>query len=571
MKQTFKTLLFAALAVMGALTVSCTSQLEEISGQAGNEEKGKTVTLTATITLGGKPGSRALSAAGVKTFAAKDQIAVIYEDKFGDTRKAVSNALVAENIHDDGKKADISVVLTDPAQNGTLRYIYPAAMAKATIATTATMDDAGTIDFTRLDTQDGALDTLAANLDLAVYDGNLTAEAALPASVTLTNQLAIGEFTIKNADGSANITGTIGSLTVTDGTNTYTVTPEAPATDFGDGPIYVAMKPVTDDKTLTFTIDNNATPKEVTGKALAAGNMYPVGLRFGSSVDLSSVATTDANGVLYYAAQNGDILSDVFDGGGQGYVTVADGASVTLNGVHIDQPHNCDHATIHCLGDATIVLADGSNNQVNVPGGYYPAVFVPQGDTLTISGTGKLDAICHSGRGTGIGGGYDSDTSTSIHCGTIVIAGGVIYAQGAQQAAGIGSGYRSSCDGIQITGGVITESRGGQFSAGIGCGDSGFCGDIKISGGQIGGDYGVWSYNGAVGAQYAAGIGCANSSTCLDITIGAGITCVIAQKGSSANKHIGLGSFGTCGTVIIDASLTVNEYDEGIYIYPPAP
>ena len=567
MRQTLKSLYIAALAVMGAMTIGCTSL--EIPEQSGIDEQPvkKEVTLTTTITLGGNPESKALSAAGVKTFAAGEQVAVIYEDENGDTQKAVSTALVAEDIHDEGKKADIKVSLTDPAQNGALRYIYPAAMAKTTIATDATIDDAGTIDFSNLDAQDGTLATLASYLDLAVYDGNLTGEAALPASVTLTNQLTIGEFTIKNADGSMNITPTISSLTVSDGTNTYAVTPAAPAIDFGDGPIYVAMKPVTDDKTLTFTIDNNATPKEVTGKALDAGNMFPVGLKFGSSVDLNSVTTTDGNDVLYYAAQNGDILSGYFSG--DAYVTVADGATVTLNGVDILSPYNCDHATIHCLGDANIVLADGSENIVDYSSGNYPAVFIPEGKTLTISGTGELYAN-NNGTvgGAGIGGGK------SINCGNIIINSGIISAMGSYSGAGIGSGNQATCGSITMNGGVIREAIGGNGAAGIGSGYGGHasCEAITINGGQIGGDYDGDFYDGAIGGKYAAGIGSGQNSKCEAITIGAGITFVTATRGSNnSNSPIGRGSGGQCGTVTIDASLTEEIWGDIIYIYPTAP
>ena len=567
MKQILNRLDLAALAVVGAMTLGCTSL--DIPGQTGNDEQPvkKEVTLTTTITLGGSPQSKALSATGAKTFEVDDQIAVVYKNKNGETVKAVSAKLVDNDIHAEGKKANITVTLENPAQNGALRYIYPAAMAKATIATSATIDDAGTIDFTNLNEQDGTLETLGSSYDLAVYDGNLTGEATLPASVTLANQLAIGEFTIKNADGSLNITSGIASLTVTDGTNTYEVTPADPATGFGDGPIYVAMKPVTNDKTLTFTIDNNATPKEVTGKALDAGKMYPVGLKFGSSVALSGVVTTDVNGALYYAAQNGDILSGYFSD--VAYVTVADGATVTLNEVKINNPYYCDHAVLHCLGDATIVLADDSYNALYVTGSYNPAVFVPQGKTLTISGTGELYADCSAGSGAGIGGGYDFDTRTSINCGTIVIAGGVIEARGGQQAAGIGTGGCSTCDGIIICGGVITSARGGQQAAGIGTGYRGTCGDIEISGGQIGGQYNGWQ-DGAVGGESAAGIGCGNPGTCGDITIGAGITYVLAQKGKNANNCIGRGKSGSCGTVTIDASLTVDDGNSYyVYIYHP--
>lgn len=295
----------AVLAIVGAVTVGCSDAFEDITPN-------ETVTLTTTLNLG-DAGTKALSAAGTKTFAVGDQIAVVYKNTSNQTIKAVSDALIAGDIHNEGTKADITVTLTNPATDGALRYIYPAAMAKATIATNATVDDAGTIDFTRLNAQDGTLASLASDLDLAVFDGNLTGEAALPVSATLENQLTIGEFTIKNADGSLNATSGVTSLIVTDGINTYTVTPEAPASHFGDGPIYVAMRAVSADKTLTFTAnaDGNNYVKNITGKTLSAGHMYPVGLKFTSIPHPMSKATSNEVGMVI--CSNGYVHSSVTD------------------------------------------------------------------------------------------------------------------------------------------------------------------------------------------------------------------------------------------------------------------
>lgn len=117
------------------------------------------------------------------------------------------------------------------------------------------------------------------------------------------------------------------------------------------------------------------------------------------NVDLSAVTQTDANGWRYYAAQDGQVLTGYFYG--EGYVTIADGATVTLAGVDFSAPFECDHAAIHCLGDATIVVghkagAEGTSEDYNrayagADSGY-PAVFVPAGKKLTISGTGLLQA-----------------------------------------------------------------------------------------------------------------------------------------------------------------------------------
>ena len=150
----------AALALVGSVMTGCSNE-DDTTMQ--HPQGNRVVTLTTTVTLGGTATTRALSATGQKTFAVGDQIAIVYKNTNNETVKAVSTALVAEDIHDEGKKADITVTLTDPAANGTLRYIYPAAMAKATISASATINDAGTIDFTNLDSQDGTLTTLASS------------------------------------------------------------------------------------------------------------------------------------------------------------------------------------------------------------------------------------------------------------------------------------------------------------------------------------------------------------------------------------------------------------------------
>ena len=195
------------------------------------------------------------------------------------------------------------------------------------------------------------------------------------------------------------------------------------------------------------------------------------------TIDLSSVTTTDGNGNTYVTARNGDVLTGSFSY--EGYVTIADGATVTLSDVNIDAPFEGDHAAIHCLGSANIIVSGSDYNDVNA--GYnsdYPAVYVPSGKTLTISGSGRLRAYSNNaGCAACIGGGF------RIDCGNIVIAGGTIYATSpGDGAAGIGSGQWGSCGTITITGGTV-YATGGQSAAGIGCGNSGSCGDITIGSG----------------------------------------------------------------------------------------
>ena len=266
-------------------------------------------------------------------------------------------------------------------------------------------------------------------------------------------------------------------------------------------------------------------------KALVSKVYNATRVAYPANVNLDIKYSLDANDLRYYQAKDGQTISGAFDGG-DGYVTIADGATILLNislpgSDYITAPSNCDHAAIHCLGDANVILADGSYNQVESgEGSAYPAVFVPEGSTLTISGTGELLAIGTRGKGAGIGGGY------RINCGNIVIEGGVISAFTDEYSAAIGSGERGTCGNITVTGGVINDATydgiGDYYGAGIGSGYNGTCGAITISGGQIGGGSG-----GVCGKQGAA-IGTGKYGTCGDIAIGTGITSVFVEGQAGA-------------------------------------
>ena len=554
----------AVLTLAGAVMAGCSSEDDAMVQQSqGN----RVVTLTTTVSLGGGE-TRALDAAGVKTFAENDQIAIVYKNTGGQTVKAVSNKLIGigTDISADGKNATITVTLENPLAGGALRYIYPAAMAKGTIEAGATINDANTVNYDALAAQDGTLTTLASNLDLAVYDGTLTSEAALPTSVTLTNQLCIGEFTIKNSDGSSDLTSAITGLWVSDGTNTYAVTRSVSA-----GPIYVAMRPIADATTITFAAQTASAyyEREVAGKTLAAGNMYPVGVRMTQthSVNLARICSA-------YEAQNDETLTGKLALCNK--ISIAAGATVTLNDVNIngDNTFNGAFPGITCKGTATLTLV-GTNTVRGCYGNGYPGIFPARGKTLTINGTGKLFAH-GNGQGTaGIGGG---SAYSYTSCGNIRIESGEITATGRQYGAGIGSsgksGHDNSCGDITITGGTVIAT-GGLRAAGIGtgCADSGDsnvnllttqCGNISIIGGTVT----------ATGGNEAAGIGLGytvknNSSsvkimniTCGAITITNGVTRVTAIRGFDAPYCIGKGAYYkwtssdfiltlTCGTITI--------------------
>ena len=258
-----KILSMAALALMGAVMTGCSSE-DNIDNPQQPEYKDNIVTLTTTVGLDGGAATRALDASGHKTFAVGDQFAVVYENTSGATVRGVSDALTTADIASGSKSATFTVSLTNPKPNGSVKYIYPAAMAKPD----------GSENYDALAGQNGTLANLASFLDFAKYEGTLTAEAKLPTgTVTLTNQLAILALTVKNSDGSSDLTSTITDLTINDGTNSYFVSRAAAA-----GPIYVAVKPTTAaDINVTAFDGTYVYTKSLSSKSYAANNIYNLG------------------------------------------------------------------------------------------------------------------------------------------------------------------------------------------------------------------------------------------------------------------------------------------------------
>lgn len=511
----------AALAVVGAILMGCAG--EDMANEAPQAKSGNKVIQTTTISLGGSAGTRALDADGKKTFAVGDQIAIYYKNTSDKLQLANSAALTANDISSDGKTATITVEMTDPKPESQLRYIYPAAMA---ITDYDPAEEIGnTINYEELsNAQDGTLATLASTCDLAVYDGKLTSNSELPGSATLKNQLAIAEFTIKDYSGN-DITSLITQLDIAQGSNKVIINRTAAA-----GPIYVAMLPSSNVNVIIIASDGkNSYKKTAASKTLAASTMTPVNLSMWKVVDLSTLTA-------HYEAKNGEMLTGTLDGLNQTYkISIADGAVVALGNAIIDgyndtsirEDSHCAWAGITCLGDATIILEDGSTNTVKGFLRYYPGIFVPENKTLTIkgetAGTGSLTASCSTpdnGYGAGIGGGPD-DTG----CGNIVIESGNITTIGGMHAAGIGGYHQKSCGDITISGGTIMAT-GGFKSAGIGSSHNGKCGNITI----------------------------ANT-----------VTMVTAKKSTMLNNQginsIGRGSNGTCGTVTIGGTVYWNGSD----------
>ncbi|MBQ6741315.1 MAG: hypothetical protein IJR04_01845 [Bacteroidales bacterium] len=448
---------FAALVMVMATMVGCMKDDFEDINLVGD------VTFTAKVNLDTGNGSKQLSENGVKTFAAGEQIAVVYINTSDHTVKATSVALTAGDISNNGKSATFTVTLTDPKAGTTVKYVYPASMVDNTGKETAIAN------------QDGTLESLSSLYDYAYGEGTFDG-SALP-RLTLSNQFAIGKITMKNYAGSSTLSYIKGA-TITDGTNTYTITP---ASSEFSWPIYVAMKPVSSDKTITInatdegTRDYDTYTKFVTGKTLYAGKMYTLTVKMRRKVELSHLShytgSTD-----YFTSQNGDVLTGTLQ---EGSIIIDHGDTVTLAGVTINSTNSESYnwAGITCYGDATLILKEGTTNTVRGQGNYPGIHVLWYNRTLTIMGGGSLNASSN-GTGAGIGGGYNMD------CGNIHIKGGIITATGGEGAAGIGGGAEASCGDITITSGVtfVAATKTSLAEKSIGAGNNGTCGTVTIGG-----------------------------------------------------------------------------------------
>lgn len=186
-------------------------------------------------------------------------------------------------------------------------------------------------------------------------------------------------------------------------------------------------------------------------------------------VDLSSI-TSD------YTVKDGTTLKGSLTKNVK--ISIANNATVTLNGVSILQTGSNSYAGLTLQGSATIKLKGGTTSYVFSSNAEKPGIFVPSGYTLTIEGSGSLVAKTayspsESFGGAGIGG------ANGQNCGKITIKGGTITATGGKNAAGIGSSYMKTCDVITIKGGTVTATAGSSAVA-IGAGLSGTCKGINI-------------------------------------------------------------------------------------------
>ena len=490
--EKLNSLSLAALLMAGATFTACSSD------DAATEQNPaqKTYTLTVNATKGGDATTRALSLEDktlYATWATTEKVCVKNGGTWatGSLQPQAAGAIAT-------LKGSLSDIEINAADELTLQF-----------------PKSGDISYAG---QVGTLEDIAANFDYATATVTVASVSALgnivptAATTTFENQQAIIKFMLKDKANDAAISPS--ALTVTDGTSTVSLTdiPAATYTANGDGVLYVAFPAAGSAKTvtLTATAGGKTYSYEKTGVSFTNGQYYEIGVKMSPIISLSGRTYLDEELVIadgYIVTGSATAFSCK--------VAVADGATVTLRDVvndneFLDPSSACPG--IRCIGDATIILE--GNNTVK-GGGMYAGIYVPEGNTLTIRGTGSLTVTGGSG-GAGIGGNCEGN------CGSIVISGGTITATGGSHGAGIGLGYSSGC----------------------------VFGDITISGGTVT----------ATGCDNAPGIGGPNAYF-KNITITDGVTKVTVNKGSSSTYSIGTSESDDmeyCGAITIGGTVYLN-------------
>ena len=444
---------YFALMMMGALISGCAEEVEDIQPSASG-----TVTMKTTVSLDERASTRALTEAGVKTFAAGDQIAVVYEQESG-TAKALSVALTDADITNSGKDATFTVTLSSPKAGGKVRYIYPATMVADDVSTTTPYNDA-TINYAALNTQNGTFDKIVSNLDLATFDGTMTAQGNLPSTATLENQLTIAKFTIKNTSD-ADITNTVTKLTIGDGTNTYTVNPSTLST------IYVAMKPIasTQNVTVNATDGTNNYTKSVKGNDLAASNIYDITVKVIRKITYLKYTSASDSSYVDVLTTNATIWTG----------TVSTGDLNVSAGTYVVEGEATCTGRLILKGEVNLILTNGSKltvdgdiNAASTPLNIYGQGISSSMGQLVVNSSSDNSAIKVNDNDLTIHGGkVVANAMDNGGHGIFTFGGSFTLYNGVLDASANGAGnglYSTSANPINIYNGTVT-ARGGKATS----------------------------------------------------------------------------------------------------------
>lgn len=217
--------------------------------------------------------------------------------------------------------------------------------------------------------------------------------------------------------------------------------------------------------------------------------------------------------------------------------------TITVDNANIITPA-VTHSGIEISDGAEVTLVLVGNNEIHGSLNH-PAIWVESGSSLTIKGTGSLDAIAGDYTGSsgaaGIGGSWGDAVDKASNFGDITIESGKVVAKGSGGGAGIGGGY-------------LTTDQVKKPAA---------TGNITINGGS------VYAYGGKgrtnAEANGGAGIGTGyNQDYVGTVTINGGV--VFAQAGNKRCRSIGGTQFLLNGTNTKDGTFTTGKNGNAVII-----
>ena len=490
-KNIFKTVALAMLMPAMLLTTACSNQ-DDVANTSNITNKGYALPVTVNVTRQADGATRASFDGSKLNFSAGDQLYVEGSES--------SAGLFSGTLTWQSGGTFSGTITTDNVYSGTADELFTAAASNGYVQATLLPNGYGTYNFFGF--SKGSLvreydNAFATSKATAIEQFSYEFANTYSSGFALAPQSAILNFTITGLAASTEV-----AVSLTDGALSNV---SGNVTTDGDGTatFAVGVHEYTDLNGLSLTVGGNAVTLVSSSLSAVAGKIYNI--TRSKVTDLSSLTGN-------YTALNGETLTGTLTGNYK--ISIADGATVTLDGVNITNLGNgCDWAGINCPGDATIILK--GDNEVcpgrdGVGDSNYPSIWIAPGKTLNIMGDGSLTAYSDATDpyGAGIGGGWDID------CGNINISGGTINATGGFNAAGIGSGNEAACGTITISGGTITAT-GGTNSPGIGSGDHGSCAGITISGGTV---------TASSSTNQSTAIGRGVGGSCTSVTITTGIT-----------------------------------------------
>lgn len=462
MKMTIRLLTLTALALT---MVACSSD----DNIADIPAEGDGIPFSATISINGDSQTRAYTSVSLDGYIdvewrSGEQVALLYNTGSTPRRTIATVTSVSDG------KATISATLNSNVTAGTpVTLIYPY---------WTSMFDAMTGDFNPdfFGLQSGSLtgdgssgdNSISNHFDLRKGTGTITlatGTASLSSDVTMESQIAVWKLTLKDASNNSLQASTL--EVDYKGVRAY-ATPGSDKSEF-----YMAVPAVAagEISNLYITATKSNGDKYLYSKSgitLTASTYYQSTVKLSKLTVNRVISSSDTDVTLV----DGDVVSG--SGGTDTHITIADGATVTLDGLY--NTNNTSYHGIDCLGDANIILV--GSNSVRGVSDRKTGIHVPEGKTLTISGSGYLTAI-GGDQAAGIG------AAQWASAGHIIINGGRITATGGVNSAGIGGGSNTKFNSITITANassvIATHGYGAWLPIGIGTIDTG-SGSVTVDG-----------------------------------------------------------------------------------------